>query len=102
MEILEADTIKQVEMKEKIKNEYLRGTGKLLVTKLYSRNLIKGINTLAVTYETYSGRFLKWTREGLKKVDLRTRKLVRMHKALHPRDGVSRLKIMRKGLDTSL
>ena len=43
--ILEADTIKQVEMKEKIKKKYLRRTRKLLETKLYSRNLIKGIKT---------------------------------------------------------
>ena len=46
--ILEADTIKQVEMKDKIRKEYLRRTRKLLETKLSSRNLIKGINTWAV------------------------------------------------------
>ena len=45
-EILEADTIKQVETKEKNKKEYLRRTRKLLETKLYSSNLIKGINTV--------------------------------------------------------
>ena len=39
LEILAADTIKQVKMKEKIKKEYLRKTGKVLETKLYSRNL---------------------------------------------------------------
>ena len=43
--ILEADTIKQVEMKDNIKKEYLRRTRKLLQTKLSSRNLIKEINT---------------------------------------------------------
>ena len=43
--ILEADTIKQAEMKEKIQKEYLRRTRKLPETKLNSRNLIKGINT---------------------------------------------------------
>ena len=43
--ILEADTIKQVEMKNKIQKEHLRRTRKLLETKLFSRNLIKGINT---------------------------------------------------------
>ena len=43
LEILEADTIKQVEMKEQIKKLYLRKTRKLLETKLYSRNLIEGI-----------------------------------------------------------
>ena len=39
--ILEADTIKQVDMKDKIQKEYLRRTGKLLETKLNSINLIK-------------------------------------------------------------
>ena len=41
MSILEADTIKQVAMKDKIKKEYLRRTRKLLETKLSSRNLSK-------------------------------------------------------------
>ena len=63
LEILEADTIKQVVMKEKIKKENLRRTRKLLETKLYSRNLIKGINIWAVLLVRYSGPFLKWTRE---------------------------------------
>ena len=46
--ILEADTIKQVQMKNKILKEYLRRTRKLLETKLSSRNFIKRINTWAV------------------------------------------------------
>ena len=56
---LEADTIKQSEIKEKIQKEYLRRTRKLLETKLNSRNLIKGINTWAVLLVRYSGPFLK-------------------------------------------
>ena len=43
--ILETDTTKQMEMKEKIKKEYLKRARKLLETKLCSRNLIKWINT---------------------------------------------------------
>ena len=57
--ILEANTIKQVEMKEKIKKEYLRRTRKLLETKLYSGNLVKEINTWAVPLVRHSGQFLK-------------------------------------------
>ena len=60
MGILKVVTIKQEEMKEKIQKEYLRRTRKLLETKLYSRNLIKGINTWAVPFVRYSGPFLKW------------------------------------------
>ena len=94
--ILEADTIKQVEMKDKIRKEYLRRTRKQPETKLFSRNLIKGINTCAVPLVRYSGPFLKWTRDELKQMDQRTRKLMTMHKALHPRDDVDRLYVSRK------
>ena len=94
--ILEADTIKQAEMKEKILKEYLRRTRKLLETTLNNRNLIKGINTWAVPLVGYSGRFLKWTRDELKQMDQITRKLMTMHKAIHPRDKVDRLYVSRK------
>ena len=94
--ILEADTIKQVQMKDTIRKEYLWRTRKLLDTKLFSRNLIKGINTWAVPLVRYSGPFLKWTREELKQMDQRTRKLMPMHKELHPRDDVDRLYAFRK------
>ena len=83
-------------MKDTIRKEYLRRTRKLLETKLSSRNLIKGIHTWAVPLVRYSGPFLKWTREELKQIDQRTRKLMNMHKALHPRDDVDRLYVSRK------
>ena len=71
-------------------------SGKLLETKLSSRNLMKGINTWAVSLVRYSGPFLKWTRDELWQMDQRTRKLMTMHKALHPRDDVVRLYVPRK------
>ena len=88
--------VTQTPVREKIQKEYLRRTRKLLETKLNSRNLIKGINTWAVTLVRYSGPFLKWTSDELKKMDQRTRKLMTMHKALHPRDDVDRLYVSRK------
>ena len=94
--IPEADTIKQEEVKEKNKKEYFRRTRKLLETKLHSRNLIKGINTWAVPLVRYSGLFPKWAREGRKEMNQRTRKLMAMHKALHPRDDVDRFYVSRK------
>ena len=82
--ISEADSIKQVEMKNKIPKEYLRRTRKL-DTKLSHRNFIKGINLPLVRYSLL---FLKWTRDELKQMDQSTRRLMTMHKALHPRDDV--------------
>ena len=81
---------KKKKLKKSI-SEYLR---KLLETKLHSRNLVEGINIRAVV--RYSGPFLKWTREELKQMDQRTRKLMTMHKALHPRDEVDRLYVLRR------
>ena len=95
--ILETDTIKQEVMKEKIKKEYFGRTRKLFQKKQNSRNLIKGINTWAVDLERYSGPFFKWTREELKQMDQRTRKLMTMYKALHPRDEADRLYASREG-----
>ena len=48
------------------KKVYIRRAPKLLETKLYHRNLIKGINTWAVPLVRYSGPFMKWTGEDLK------------------------------------
>ena len=95
MGILEVDTIKQVEMKDRIQKEYLR-TRKLLETKFSSWNLIKEINTWAVFLVRYSGPFLKWAKDEFKQMDQKTRKLMTMHKALHRRDNVDRLYVSRK------
>ena len=48
--ILEADTIKQMETKEKLERDYLRRTRKLLETNLCRKILIHGINTRAVSF----------------------------------------------------
>ena len=89
--ILEADTIKQVEIKEKIKKEYFRRTRKLLEKKLSNISLVYGINTWTVPLVRYSGPFLRLTRDELKQIDQRTRRLMTMHKALHPRNDIDRL-----------
>ena len=64
---------------------------KLLETKLYCRELIKGINTCAVLFVRYSEPFLKWTKEELKQMNQRKRKLITMQNALHTRDDINRL-----------
>ena len=69
---------------------------KLLETKLYTRNLIKGINTWTVPLVRHLGPFLKRMREGRKQVGQRTRKLVTMCKALRPRDDIDGLYVSRK------
>ena len=93
---LEEDTIKQVKMKDQIKKKYLSWTRKLLETKLCSRYLIKGINTWSVPIERYSGKFLKQTREKLKEMDQRTRKLMTMIRHYSP-EMTLKIRCIKKG-----
>ncbi len=51
---------------------------------------------ITITLVRYSGDFLKWTRNEIKQMDQRTRKLMTMHKALHHRDDVDILYVSRK------
>ena len=86
--IFEADTIKQLEMKEKIMKRVLQMNKETSQNSalLYSKNLIKEINTLVVSHVRFSRPFLKWTREKLRQMNEKTRKLMTKHKALLPRD----------------
>ena len=72
--ILEVDIIKQVEMKEKIRKEYLRITRKLLETKLHRKNFLKVINTWAVHLVRYLRQFSKWIKNEALQMDQRTSK----------------------------
>ena len=54
------------------------------------------MNTWTVPLVIYSGPFLEWTRDELRQMDKRTRKLMTMLKALHPRDDVDSLYVPRK------
>ena len=54
------------------------------------------MNSWAIALVRYSGPFLNWTREDLKQMDQRTRKLMAKQKALHHRDDVNRLYVPSK------
>ena len=93
--ILQADQIRYTEMKEIVKAEYLRRVQKVLETNLNSSNIIKGINTWAISLLRYSAAFIEWNCEELTQLDQRTRKLMKMHNVLHPKSNVDHLYITR-------
>ena len=94
--VLEADDIMQVEVKRSMKKEYIRRVKKTLSSKLNAGNIIKAINSWAVSLLRYSGRIVNWTKSELAELDRRTRKLLTIHGALHPRSNVSRLYLPRR------
>ena len=64
--ILEADTMNHIMKEKKCIKRYPQRTRKLLDTKFYCRNLIKGIVTGGLSEVKYSEPFFKWTRQKLK------------------------------------
>ena len=93
--ILESDQIKMKEMKEKVTKEYKRRIKLLLESKLNGGNVIKAINTWAVAVLRYSGGILDWNKDELQNMDRKTRKIMTMNGALHPRANVARLYLAR-------
>ena len=60
--ILDLDKLKEKEMKDKLKSEYLRSTRLILKSKLYGRNSIRAINMWAIPVFRYGAGLLKWTK----------------------------------------
>ena len=68
---------------------------KALGTKSNGQNIIKAINSWAVSVVRYSAPFLDWKKQEVQELDRHTKKLLTMHKALHPEGNVDRLYISR-------
>ena len=63
-----------------------------------SGNIIKAINSWAVPVVRYTAGIIDctWTQAELEDLDLKTRKLMSVHRALHPQSDVDRLYIPRQ------
>ena len=93
--ILETDDIMHTEMKDKIKKEYYRRVRQLTSSKLNGGNTIRAINSRAVSLVRYSAGILKWTKDELKAIDRKTRKIMTMNKMYHPQSDTDKLYIPR-------
>ena len=74
--ITEADQVLCKEMKASLTKEYFRRVRKLLRSKLTRGNLIIGINPWVISLLKYSASFIEWTKNELRLLDQRTRKLL--------------------------
>ena len=93
--MLEADTIKQQQMKKKTKQEYFKRVRQVLKSDLNAGNSVQSINVWAVSAFRYSAGILDWTKEELEEVDRKTRKLLTIYRMHHPRADLDRLYISR-------
>ena len=69
---------------------------KVLKSKLNVGNLVRGVNTWAVSLLRYSAAFVSWRKSELQAMDRKTRKLFIIYRALHLKSDVGRLYIPRK------
>ena len=60
LEILEAFNFLEERMKLNVSKEYIRRLTKVLKSKLNSGNLVRGVNTWAVSLLRYSAAFVSW------------------------------------------
>ena len=95
--ILEADNFLEEKMKLNVSKEYIRKLRKVLKSKLNGGNLVRGVNAWAVSLIRYSAAFFSWRKSELEAIERKTRKLFTICGALHPKSGVDRLYIPRKG-----
>ena len=93
--ILELDKVKDKEMKEQFEKEYMRRLKAVLISKLNGRNKILAVNTWAVSVLRYGARIMKWNKDKIAKLDRRTRKMMTMYGALHPKSDVNRIYLPR-------
>ena len=94
--IVEMDKIKETDMKDKFASEYKRRLKLVLKSKVNGRNKILAINTWAVSVLRYGEGILKWTVDELKNVDRKSRKIMTMHGAFHPKSDTDRLYLTRE------
>ena len=63
--ILEADKFLEKKMKLNVSKEYIRRKRKVFKSKLNDENLVRGVNTWAVSLLRYSAAFASWRKNEL-------------------------------------
>ena len=90
------DKLKERHMKDKLTSEYKRRFKLVLKSKLNGKNKILAINTRAVPVLRYGAGILKWTTTELKSLDRKSRKIMIMYGAFHPKSDTDRLYLTRE------
>ena len=68
----------------------------ILKSELKARNKITAIGALALLVLRYSFGIINWRTEEIKKIDRKTRKMLKMYKMHHPKADIDRLYVKRK------
>ena len=69
----------------------------ILKPELNARNKITAVGALAVPVLRYNFGIINWRTEEIKKIDRKTRKMLKIYKMHQPRADIDRLYVKRKG-----
>ena len=94
--ILETDHLKEKEMKDLFSKEYKSRLKLVLKSKLSGKNKIMAANTWAFAILRYSAGVVEWKTNELKVLDRKTRKMMTLYGALHPKSDVDRVYLARQ------
>ena len=95
LETLDAYGIKHEEMKGQMKKEYIRRVRIILKSKLNVECIISAINSSAVSIVRHGAEIISCTEMEIKGLDWKTRKLMTLYLAQHPKTNVDRLYLQR-------
>ena len=71
LRVLESDEVLHKEMKETLRTEYYRRVRKVFQSKLDGGNVVRAVNTWAISLLRYAAAFVDWTRAELSEMDQR-------------------------------
>ena len=89
--IEENGSIEHKLMREKITNNYFKRMKSICKTELTSKNKIQAINQLAIPVVTYGFGIVDWPQKQINDMDVRTRKLLTLHKVTYRNQCLDRL-----------
>ena len=81
-------------MRENIRKKFFKRLRATLKSKLNAKHVFQAINTWVPTVR-YSAGIIEWTKEEVKEMGRKTRRITTMYGELHPRSNVERLYLPR-------
>jgi len=88
--------IEHKRMRESVGKEYLKRTKRICKTQLTNKNKIVAINQLAVPVLNYSFGVVDWPQNEIDKLDVKTRKILTLHKITYRNQCLDRIYLPRK------
>ena len=93
--MLGLDGVTESDIQEKFRKEYFRRFEVIFKSDLNDKNKFLAAHMWAVSLLRYSREIIRWIIEELKRMDTKTRKIMTIHGAIHPKSDVDRIYVPR-------